>query len=79
MIECKLVVKESLGKGLGGLGRVFSRKGREAGREMSGKDMAEPRDEAEEALWQAMGCNEPQGGNPLRVAADGVKEALAER
>jgi hypothetical protein len=60
MVGLKITVRDSFGKWLQGLESLFRRKGAEAGREISSKERPEPRGDAEEALWQAMGWNEPQ-------------------
>jgi len=74
----QITVRETFGKWLQGLDGLFRRKGEEAGREISSKERPEPRGDAEEALWQAMGWNEPQGRDALRMAADGAGEVLGE-
>jgi len=76
MVGLKVTVKDSFGKWLGGLESLFRRKGAEAGREISSKERPEPRGDAEEALWQAMGWNEPQGHDALKVAGRVAGEAL---
>jgi hypothetical protein len=77
MVGLKVTLKDSCGKWLGGLGGIFRRKGAEAGSEISSKERPEPRGEAEEALWQAMGWNEPQGGSGAHeVVSRAAAEAL---
>jgi hypothetical protein len=75
MITMRVALRSSFGKWLQGLESVFRRKSRDANREISAKKLPAPRDEAEEALWQAMGWNEPQGGSGAR---DVVSRAAAE-
>jgi hypothetical protein len=76
MIALKVTVKDTFGKWLGGVGRLLGVKGEEAGREISSQERPEPRDEAEEALWQAMGWNEPEGEDAGKVTARAVGEVL---
>ncbi len=76
MIGISVRVKEGLGSWLGGLGRVFSAKGREAAAEIGRKERPEPRTEAEEALWQAMGWDEPDGEAAVDVAVGKAAEVL---
>ena len=79
MIGLKVTVRETFGKWLQGLESVFRRKGRDLGREIAIKRVA-PSDAAEEALWQAMGWNEPQGGSGAReVVSRAAAEALNTR
>jgi hypothetical protein len=78
MIELRVKLKDSFGKWLGGIESVFRRKGRDAGREISAEARPEPRGEAEEALWQAMGWSEPEGRDALAVARRAAGEALLE-
>ena len=76
MIALKVTVKDSFGKWLGGLSGMFQRKGEAAGREISAEARPAPRDEAEEALWQAMGWNEPESEDAGKVVARAVGEVL---
>lgn len=76
MLELRVKMKDSFGSWLGGLGRALGVKGREASREASAIERPAPRDEAEEALWQAMGWDEPQGEDAGKVAARAVEEVL---
>jgi hypothetical protein len=79
MITLRVALRDSFGKWLGGLESVFRRKSHDAGREISAKKLPAPRDAAEEALWQAMGWNEPQGGSGARdVVSRAAAEALRE-
>ena len=76
MIALKVTVRETFGKWLGGLGEVFTRKGAEVGREISSEVRPPPQDEAEQALWQAMGWDQPAGEDAGKVLARGVAEVL---
>lgn len=76
MIGISVKVKDGLGRWLGGLGRVFSAKGREAALEIGRKERPEPRTEAEKALWQAMGWDEPEDESAAEVAVSKAAEIL---
>jgi hypothetical protein len=77
MISVRIKIKDSLGRWLGGLESIFRRGGRER-REIPLR-RGEPLGDAEEALWQAMGWNEPQGGSGAReVVSRAAAEALRE-
>ncbi len=68
----RVTVKDRFGAWLDGLSGMLRRKGDEAQREIAAKDLPEPRDAAEEALWQAMGWSEPQERDSLAIAAEAV-------
>ena len=75
-MELRVKVKDGFAPWLGGLRRMFGIKSREASREISSRELPEPRDEAEQALWQAMGWDEPQGADAIQLAAGKFKDAL---
>ncbi len=76
MIALRVMLKDRFGKWLSGLEGRFRRKEETAAREISAKERPAPRDEAEEALWQAMGWNEPEERDALEVAARAAADAL---
>ena len=78
MIALKVTVRETFGKWLGGLGEAFTRKGAEVGREIFSEARPPPQDEAEQALWQAMGWDQPAGEDAGKITAKAVGELMVE-
>ena len=76
MIAAKLNLREKLSQWLGGVGRALRLKGDEATDEAGAEARPTPRDEAEEALWQAMGWNDPEGEDAMAVARRKAGEVL---
>lgn len=70
MISVRIKIKDSLGRWLGGLESIFRRGGRERREIPLRRD--EPLGDAEEALWQAMGWDDPQVREVSREAVDAL-------
>ena len=79
MIGVAIKVKEGFGRFLGGLGKRLLQAGREAGEEISTIERPAPRDEAEEALWQAMGWADPEGEDSGKVVGRKWQEVISEQ
>lgn len=78
-MELKVRVKDGVGRWLGGLGKMLGLAGRDAEEELGDAPRPEPRDEAEEALWQAMGWDEPEGEDAGKVVARVVGEVIRDQ
>ena len=76
MIEAEIRKRGRFTEFLDGLRTVFRRKGAEAAAEIGEMERPEPRDEAEEALYLAMGWAEPEGDDALKVMRGKLKEAV---
>lgn len=68
MIAAKLNLRDTFSRWIGNMGRALRLASDEATDEAGAVARPEPRDEAEEALWQAMGWNEPDGEDAAAVA-----------
>ena len=75
-MEITVKLKETFSGWLDGLASVFGSKGREASEEISAMARPGSRDDAEQALWQAMGWSEPEGEDALKVVDRVAGEAL---
>lgn len=77
MFSMQVSLREGFGSWLGGIGRVLGRKGKEAGDELSAKDLpGEAQDDAEAALWQAMGWSKAEAAESAAVLERLVREGL---
>jgi len=76
MIGGSVSLRERLGEWMAGVGRALRGKAEEAEDEIRRVDRPEPRDEAEEALWQAMGWSEDERESAVEVATRKAMEGL---
>jgi hypothetical protein len=73
MMDLRIKLRDGFSRWLGGVGRALRMKSAEATDEAGAIARPTPRDEAEEALWQAMGWTEPEGEDVAALARRKVK------
>jgi hypothetical protein len=78
MLGARMALKDGFSRWLGGLGRLLGKAARDGGADLGKAARPAPRDEAEAALWQAMGWSEPDAEDAVKAAAGKMKKALAQ-
>lgn len=78
MISARMSLKDGFTRWLGGLGRLLGKAARDGGADLGKAARPAPRSEAEEALWQAMGWDEPkaEAEDAVKAAAGRMRKVL---